>query len=200
MEKNDVAMTILGLAASPRRGGNSEKLLDRFLAGARRAGGRTERIALAGLRVDGCRACISCEVSGQCIVADGFHSLNARLIAADIIALSSPVFFAGLPAGAKAVVDRAQCQWMRKFRLHLPLALTASGRSRRRGVLLAVAGDPHASFDGLKKTVKYFFDVYETDYWADLLLPGIDGKGEIEAHPDALQEAFELGQRSVREV
>ena len=48
-------------------------------------------------------------------------------------------------------------------------------------------------------TVKYFFDVYETDYWADLLLPGIDSKGEIDAHPNALQSAFELGERAAQE-
>jgi len=160
----------------------------------------TEKVLLPEQRIAGCRACDACGDSGRCIVSDDFQSLDARLVAADVIVLSSPVFFAGLPAGAKAVVDRAQCQWVRKFCLHRPLALTASGRPRRRGALLAVAGDPHASFAGLKKTVKYFFDVYETDYWADLLLPGIDEQGAIKTRPDALQAAFDLGQRSVREV
>ncbi len=189
---------ILGLAASPRRGGNSETLLDRFLAGARSGGGRAEKVVVPDLHIDGCRACGGCEPSGQCAVEDGFQPLNDRLVTADVIAISTPVFFAGLPAGAKAVVDRAQCQWVRKFRLHLPLAPTASGRLRRRGILLAVAGDPRAGFTGLKKTIKYFFDVYEADYFAELLLPGIDDKGKIEAHPDVLQAAFDLGAAAAR--
>jgi multimeric flavodoxin WrbA len=196
MSNKAPGVRVLGLAASPRRGGNSETLLDRFLAGAHRTGAATEKVVLPELRSSDCRACYACDATGACIVDDGWQSLNERLIAADVIALSSPVFFAGLPAGAKAVVDRAQCQWVRKFRLHRPLAPTASGRSRRRGILVAVGGDPRTRFEGIKKTVKYFFDVYETDYWEDLLLPGIDEKGAIEDHPDALAAAFALGERA----
>jgi hypothetical protein len=132
------------------------------------------------------------------VVKDDFQTVNEKLVASDVIVLAAPLFFANLPAQVKSLVDRSQCQWVRKFLLHAPLPATATGRARRRGVFLCVAGSSHEEFKGVTRTVKYFFDVYETDYWGELLLRGIEAKGDIDTRPEALQASFDLGVKAVR--
>jgi len=196
---NERMLNVLGIAGSPRRGGNTETLLDRFLSGAEGAGAVVEKIAVARLDVAGCIACNGCWDDGYCVVQDDFQDVYDKLVAADVIVLAAPLYFWNLPAQVKALVDRAQCQWARKFVVKAPLATTAMGRSRRRGVFISVGGGKRRYFEGVVETVKDFFVVNEADYWGDILIHNVDAKGEIEDHPTALDEALELGVRAVEE-
>ncbi len=193
-----MTVRVLGIAGSPRRGGNTETLLDRFLIGAQSAGATTEKVVASRLQVTGCAACDGCWEDGQCIIHDDYQDVQARLIAADVIVLAAPLFFWNLPAQVKAMIDRAQCQWARKFLLKRPLPPTPAGHARRRGVFISSGGEDHPTFDGAVRTVRGFLSLYEADYWAELLYGGIDARGAIEKHPTALQEAFTLGTRAVR--
>ena len=190
----------LGIAGSPRRGGNTETLLDRFLAGAESAGAEVEKIVVARLKIAGCIACNGCWDDGRCVVQDDFQPVYGQLIAADVIVLAAPLFFWNLPAQVKALIDRAQCQWARKFVLKTPLVATSAGHVRRRGVFICVGGDLQPDFSGAIRTVKGFFSVHETDYWGELLFSNVDARDEIEKHPPALQGAFDLGIRAVEET
>jgi hypothetical protein len=193
-------MKVLGIAGSPRRRGNTETLLDQFLAGTDSAGAAIEKVVAARLKVAGCIACDGCWGDGHCIVRDDFQSVYDKLVAADVIALAAPLFFWNLPAQAKALIDRSQCQWARKFVVKAPLVSPPTGYARRRGVFICVGGDAQPDFSGAIRTVEGFFSVYEADYWADLLRGNIDAKGEIHKRPDVLQQAFALGVRAVTEV
>jgi len=184
---------VVGIAGSPRQGGNTETLLDRFLAGAEGAGAEVEKVALARLEIGGCIACNGCWEDGRCVVEDDFQRVNDMLVAADVIALAAPLYFWNLPAQVKALVDRSQCQWARKFVLQRRSLPTASGRPRRRGVFISVGGDDQPDFSGVLLTVRGFFGVYEADYWGELLVGGADARGDILEQPRALQEAFDLG-------
>ena len=185
---------VLGLAGSPRRDGNTDTLLDAFLAGARQVGADTTVLRISALRIAPCDDCGGCALDGKCVVEDGFQKVNRQIIAADVIVLSVPLYFAGLPARVKCLVDRSQCQWVRKYRLGASLPLSQGGHARRKGILLSAAADPHASFEGVRRTVRYFFNVYETDYYDELLVGGIDTRGAIDTH--TLQEAYLLGKRA----
>jgi len=192
-------LVVLGIAGSPRRRGNTETLLDRFLDGAQSAGAQVQKIVVARLEIAGCRACDRCWKDGHCVVEDQFQEVYHSLVSADVIVLAAPLFFWGLPAQVKALVDRSQCQWARKFKLKAPMPATQAGHSRRRGVFVGVGGDSREHFSGALKTVQAFFDVQETDCWASLLYPGVDAKGDILRHPSALQEALDLGVRAIQE-
>jgi putative NADPH-quinone reductase len=192
-------MRVLGIAGSPRRRGNTETLLDRFLAGAESTGADVEKIVAARFKIAGCSACDGCWDDGRCVVQDDFQAVDDKLVAADVIALAAPLFFWNLPTQVKALVDRSQCQWARKFKVKAPLAATPAGHARRRGVFICVGGDSQPDLSGAIRTVEGFFGVYEADYWADLLYGSVDAKGEIQKHPTALQEALALGVRAVEE-
>jgi hypothetical protein len=188
---------VLGIAGSPRRGGNTEILLDRFLTGAADAGAEVEKLVVSHLDLRGCIGCDTCWAADQCALEDNFEPVNRKLIESDVVALAAPLYFLHVPAQTKALIDRGQRQWAREFVREAPLRPTEAGRRQRRGVLLSVGGSPNPDFCGIVQTVRAFFDVYHIEYWDDLLYKDVDAKGEIEEHPTALQEAFDLGGEAV---
>jgi len=121
--------------------------------------------------------------------------LYKKLLEADHIIFASPIFFYGITSQAKAVVDRCQALWVRK---HV-LGMGKEDKRERRGVFISVGATRGTKlFDGAVLTVKYFFDAIGVKYSGDLLVRGIDNKGQIKEHPTALKDAFRLGQELVR--
>jgi len=114
---------------------------------------------------------------------------------ADRIVLASPVHFLGLTAQAKAMIDRGQALWARKYILKKP---PLGDRRLRKGLFVSVGGMKLAHlFEPSLATVKAFFKVIDVEYAAELLFPGVDEKGAIKKHPDALKQAFTAGQKLV---
>lgn len=180
---------MLGLAGSPRRGGNSEALLDALLAGARAAGAATEKVALPELCFSPCIACGSCEKTGECILQDDMQGLYGKIMACDALVLASPIYFYSVSAFAKAAIDRAQALWSRRYVLKDPRM-----GGQRKGVFVAVgATRGEKLFDGAKLTVKYFFDAAGFYPAAELLARGLDEKGAVHGRPELLGKAGELG-------
>lgn len=199
MANSTSPVRVVGLAGSPRRGGNTEHLLDRFLLGAMECGAQTEKIVLAKLKVRACVACEKCFTTGCCAIRDDFQGIFDHLVAADVIALAAPLYMWNVPAQAKAVIDRSECQWARRFVLGADLAGISAGSRSRRGVFICAAGQTPADFHGVEQTVEEFFDVWEAQYWARLLCEGVDPIDAIMQQPARLNEAYELGRRAVIE-
>jgi multimeric flavodoxin WrbA len=187
---------VLGILGSPRRGGNSELLLDEALTGASGAGAETRKLVLSELNIAGCTECNDCYQTGECSTYDGMSTVYQALEWADRILLVSPIFFMGLPSQAKAMVDRTQCYWALKYVLNQPFprAVDAPGRY---GAFIGVGGTkgPHL-FDGAVLTVKYFFDAISVEPREELyvFVRGVDEKGEIADRAEELRAAREAGE------
>ena len=97
---------VLGFAGSPRRGGNSEILLDRVLEGAASKGATVEKIAVSALKISPCRNCQGCASTGRCVVQDDMQLVYPKLCRAERIVVSSPIFFGTVSAQMKALIDR----------------------------------------------------------------------------------------------
>jgi multimeric flavodoxin WrbA len=126
------------------------------------------------------------------VLQDDYQLLYPKLIKAERLVLAAPVCFLGLPAQAKAFIDRCQCFWVRKYVLEDPLPPTDSG-VQRQGFLISTAGGAETSFRCSISTVKAFLDSLDADYGGDLTFPGVDEKGAIVNHPTALEDAVALG-------
>ncbi len=182
-------MLILGLAGSPRRGGNSEILLDEAMWGAKEAGAETEKIVLSSLCVQPCISCGACEKTGECAVRDDMQEIYSRLEAAGGIILASPIYFYSVSGFAKAVIDRAQAMWSRRYVLKDPEAPKG-----KKGAFIGVgATRGEKVFEGACLTVKYFYDAVGAGYDRELLVKGVDAKGAIRDYPQYLRQARELG-------
>jgi multimeric flavodoxin WrbA len=185
-------LKILGLAGSPRRHGNSETLLDEALAAAQHKGAQTEKIAVVSKRIRPCAACNWCAEHGECKQKDYMEELYPKLAECDGLIVASPIFFYSVPAQLKAVIDRCQTAWNLKYTLKKPLRQ----KKRGKGVFIGVGATKGVKlFDGSVLTVKYFFDPLDIDYEGELLLRGIDAKGEIKKDPSFLEGARNLGEK-----
>ncbi|MFW6118120.1 MAG: flavodoxin family protein [Chloroflexota bacterium] len=188
-------MKVLGIMGSPRRQSNTEILLDKALEGAKEAGAEVEKVLVSKLKISPCLEIYACLKDGNCSIKDDMQLLYKKLLEADHIIFASPMFFYGITSQAKAIIDRCQALWVRR---HV-LGMGGEDKRMRRGVFISVgATQGKKLFDGAVLTVKYFFDAIGVKYCNDLLVRGVDKKGQIEEYPLALQDAFRLGQQLVR--
>ncbi len=192
-------MKVLGILGSPRKGGNTELLLEEALKGAETEGAETERLRLTEFEIIPCRECLACYQDGNCILLDDMSKIYPKLLEADIIILASPIFFYGVTAWAKGLIDRCQALWARKYHLKDP-ALGIEGK-KRKGFFISAGGTKGQKvFDGAILTAKYFFDVLNARYAGELVIREVDAKGDILKHPETLKEAFEAGKKLVSEL
>jgi multimeric flavodoxin WrbA len=157
-------------------------------------------IRVAELGLVGWTSDVKCQDDVSHHIQDGFGPVSQQILAADVVVVASPRYFGNVPAQLKALIDLSQCHWIRKYVDKEPLPSSAEGHDTRRGVFIAVGGQDYNDFEGTVQTITRFFDVYEVDYWGELLFSGVDARDEIKDEPLALQEAHDLGYRAVAEA
>ncbi len=189
-------LKVLGIAASPRLGGNTDRLLDQAVAGAASKGAQVKQIILGDLEIAPCQHCDGCvQTGGICVIEDDMQWIHQDLREFDRFILAAPVFFMGVPAQAKAMIDRCQALWVVKYLLKLPVG---TNNQERRGIFISVGGTKYNNlFQGSVATVKSWCITLDIKYAGDLLLAGIDSYGAVTNHPTALKDAFALGQKLV---
>lgn len=188
------SLKLLAIAGSPRRGGNTDLLLQEVSRGAKSGGAAVKTVFLSELSIAPCQHCDRCLETGRCAIEDDMQWLHSELRGADRLALASPIFFMGVTAQTKAMIDRCQALWALKYVLRLPVA-TNGGRERR-GLFISVGGRRSTNlFQPAIATVKSFFKTIDVIYSGALLFPSVEEKGAIARHSTALGEAFLAGQR-----
>jgi multimeric flavodoxin WrbA len=101
-------MTILG---SPRRHGNTAKVLGWVEDQFRSDGWEVDRTDIVDCRVQGCGECMACKKGTVelCSIDDDANGLFQRMAAADLVLVAAPVFCWGFPAQVKGLLDRMFC-------------------------------------------------------------------------------------------
>lgn len=184
-------MKVLAIYGSPRREGNTALLVRELVHGLRTRGGTATEIFLCDLQILPCVADHSCSQSGECFLQDDMQMMYNHLATHDCIVLAAPIFFYSVNAQTKALIDRSQALWARKYVLKQPV--NPSG-IKKKGIFISVGATKGAKlFDGTLLTVTYFFDTIDAELSHSLLYRNIDAQGDILKHPDALQEAYNLG-------
>lgn len=191
---------VLGLLGSPRLGRNTDTLLDACLAGAAAAGAETSKLAVANLTIKPCLSCYACARTGECAVkGDEMQSVYAELARADVILLASPLYFGGVSAQLKAVIDRAQLFWSRQNDLKLPALLPSK---RRLGALICTGGAPNRSGNNFLPaiaTAKLWFQALEVEWQGELAAANTD-RLPVPDRTDLLEQGKQLGVRLMQEA
>jgi len=187
-------MKVLGIMGSPRIGGNSDLLLDRALAGAREAGAEVEKILLVRKKISGCLDCKECNETGRCAIRDDMTEIRQKILEADAVIHSGPVYFWSMTSQMKAYLDRwcaffdAQWNWHRDVYPRM--------KGKRIG-LITVCGDPNVrTADPIVHSFKTTADFTRLG-WLGTVMASATGKGDIAGNPAAGQEAYELGKKAV---
>ncbi len=175
-------MFVLGLQGSPRKKGNTRFLLSKVLEEAQRLGAQTQMIEVCEKKIGPCMEYVLCEKKGICPIDDDMkHEIYPLLRKADVIVAATPIFFYNTTAQLKALIDRSQTLWARKYKLHL----TDPNRKWRKGFTLAVGATRGKNlFEGLHLTMKYFYDAVGAEYVGSLTYREIEKPGDMERHPE----------------
>ncbi|AEF96331.1 flavodoxin family protein [Methanotorris igneus] len=101
-------MKILGISGSPRKEGNTTFLVKEALKAAEEEGVETEFISLAEKEINPCIACNVCKETGECAILDDVDEILQKMKEADGIIIGSPVYFGGVSAQLKMLMDRSR--------------------------------------------------------------------------------------------
>ena len=174
-------MRILVLQGSPNSQGSTALLCDEFERGARVAGHAVERVDVADAGIAPCTGCVACGYEGPCVQSDGMDALRSKLLASDMVVFATPLYYYGMTAQLKTVIDR-----------FCSANFSITGK-RMKSALLAVAWNS----DG------WTFDALEAHY--DTLVRYLDfrdvgrvlgagcGTPQLTARSRFMRQAYDLG-------
>ncbi len=178
--------SVLGIVGSPRRGGNTEILVDEILAGAKRAGAKTETVFLNKLEIGPCLACNRCKRNGTCAQQDDMPALQKKMETSQLWVLGTPIYWWGPTAQFKAFIDRWYGQKAEKFAGHrVILAIPLGG------------GSPSYA----RHTVGMLTDIIGylgMVHVATILAPGVSAKGDVRNYPEVIENANRTGREAVK--
>jgi multimeric flavodoxin WrbA len=178
--KGKKKMKILVLTGSPRKNGNSATLADHFIKGAKEAGHEVVRFDAAFKKVHPCIACNSCGMNGPCVFKDDFEFVREHIIGADCVVFATPMYYFGISAQLKAVIDRFY-------------AINGSIHVPKKAVLLMTYANTAASE---AVPIKSHYDVLLKYLgWTDagqIVAPGVWPAGAIRNTPFP-EQAYRLG-------
>ncbi|MBI4653875.1 MAG: flavodoxin family protein [Nitrospirae bacterium] len=188
-------MKVIAFLGSPRKNGNTEILLKETIRGIEEAGLSVQIFDLNSLKLSPCQNCGGCDETGECIFHDDMDEIYDAIRTSNRIILASPIFFSGLSAQTKIMIDRCQSFWCEKYLLKRPIP---EGGFKRKGLLLLVGGRREGT--GVRcaeASATAFFRSISVPEHTTLSYLGIDKKGEILKHGTALKEVYNAGRSLV---
>ena len=176
---------VVVLVGSMRMNGNTRILAERFADGASE-NNSVEIVSISDYKVNPCTGCNRCYSSegDVCIQRDDMDAIYAKLADADVLAIASPVYFYGLSAGLKAIIDR----------LHTPMRNTFG--IRQLALLLVGATEVPKLFASIEMQYESALEFFHLEDAGRVLVGGVKDAGDIIGDPK-LDEAYLLG-KSIR--
>ena len=179
-------MKVLGIEGSPRRDGNTEKLVKAILSGASDKDADTAFYKLARMNFSPCMGCITCREDGVCTINDDMQHLCEDIQKSDVMVIGSPIYMWQVSAHTKIFMDRLIPFIDRDFGSRL--------NSQKRVVFAFTQGNPDAEafreyFSYLERLFRFLhFDVVDT-----IVAAGTRDKNDIENQPAVLWQARQCG-------
>lgn len=196
-------LNLLAIKGSPRSNSNSSFMLDKIVDGCKeKAEGENIEISEKFIKpftmnIRACTACFHCDKTAECVFNDDMTGLLKDFDKADIVLLSSPVFFNGTPSHIKKMIDRCQPLWASKYVLEEPII---DRDKKRRSVLIGAAGAPayEDQFIALEKVTSLFFKAINAKKLTQFLYPNTDNN-LISEDKEALNKLNQIGKDLVSE-
>ena len=179
----DNVLQILILSGSPRKGGNTDLLVEAFVKGASQRH-HVEVVSVHDYKVNPCMGCNACfkSIDNICVQKDDMAMIYEKMAHADMLVIASPVYFYGISAQLKTIIDR----------LHNPIRDTFP--IKKMALLLVGAATLPELFDSILTEYTLCLNFFKLEDAGRVLVRGVKDKGDIK-NTNALNEAFELGQQ-----
>ena len=99
-------MKITVLFGSPNRHGSTSILVENFVRGATEAGHECEVLDVCHMNIHPCTGCVACGYEGPCVQKDDVEQIRAKLVASEMVVFATPLYYYGMSAQLKIIVDR----------------------------------------------------------------------------------------------
>ena len=178
-----MAKRVLILSSSPRRGGNSDTLCDEFMRGAVEGNNEVEKIFLRDKTIHYCTGCSVCSLEKKpCPQKDDAAGIIEKMLAADVIVMSTPVYFYTMSAQMKTLIDRC-CGFYTEM------------KDKEFYFIATAAEDDRKLLERTIDTFQGFLDCLERPVIKGVIFgTGVWHVGEIKDKP-AMQEAYAMGRK-----
>jgi len=173
---------IVVLVGSVRKGGNTELLAQAFAEGAGKQH-EVELVSVADYDIHPCIGCNSCYTreGHRCFREDGMQAIYEKLKQAEVLVIASPVYFYGISAQLKALVDRLHTPMRNEFPI------------RKLGLILAGAAEIPDLFDPIVLQYRMILRFFRLEDAGMVLVPGVKEKGDV-AGTDGIEKARRMGE------
>ncbi|HPJ41539.1 MAG TPA: flavodoxin family protein [Spirochaetota bacterium] len=182
-------MLLLSIFGSPRKNGFSSRLHEELIIPFKDRGFFIERVYAYDAEVRPCTGCGWCSEHRDCCIDDEMTGIYNLLRTADIISISTPLYFSSFPSPLKAIMDRCQLLWEEGRR--------GKGTLKPgKGLFICAAGDEYRGmFDGVSMGIRHFYNAVNTSYNPDdaILYPLSDSSSEISL--EFIEKARTIGER-----
>lgn len=183
-------MKVVALNGSPRKGGNTDILIDEFFRGAEEAGAECEKVYLDDLNIRPAAELGDIQAERVDLRADDDHRMVLdKVIAADIVVLGTPVYWQGVTAQMKCFVDRFSCHYAQPW-------FNEGMRGKGWVVLVPFGASKMEEADWVLEPVKVWVSHFKGEYLGEVAVPAFR-KGAVREKPEAMRKAYELGKRAV---
>ncbi len=176
-------MNIVILEGSPNLKGSSNLLADCFRHGAQEAGHEIEIIDAAHADIRPCTGCVNCGYEGPCVLKDGMVKIRRKILDADMMVFVTPLYYYGMSAQLKTLIDRF-CAFNSSIQ-----------RKHMKSALLTVAwNSDNWTFDALKahyKTLVRYLNLTDMG----MVLGAGCGTLDMTQHSEFPQQAYNLGNK-----
>jgi len=193
---------VLGVGASPRKGGNSDVLLEHILKGVKSRGTACEQVQLRDYQFSACSGCEKCRKTTECTgLQDGMQLLYPKLARARGLVLVSPTHNYNMTAWMKAFIDRLYCLYM--FTDDRPRRYTSSMAGQGRKMVLGAIGEQPTYEEAIGFTLDAMrlpFEALGFETLARIPVLGIFDKGRIGAEAEILERAEAAGVQLAKAV
>ena len=180
-------MKVVAINGSPRKGGNTEIMLNAVLEPLNQAAVETKIIQVGGKNIHGCRGCWACQklLNRKCAFNDDIvNDILEDLFSADAIIWGTPSYYSNMTPELKALIDRAG------------IVASANGKLFRHKVGAAVIAERRGGGSFIQASI------HEMMLMSEMIIPGSTywnfgfgrDKGEISADAEAMANMKNLGE------
>lgn len=172
---------VIVISTSLRRGSNSDKLADRFVEGAKATGNDVEKISLYGKTIHFCKGCLACQKLGRCVIDDDVNDIMAKVIEADVVVWTTPIYYYEMSGQMKTLIDRMNAMYVLDYKFRDVYLLTTAAEKEE--------DTPKRAETGLTG----WLDCYPKSSLAGTIFcGGVSAALDIEGN-SKLQKAYEMG-------
>lgn len=176
---------VLIISTSPRKGGNSESLALEFAKGAQEAGNKVETVFFREKNIGFCKGCLACTKTNRCVIKDDAAELVEKMLAADVIAFATPIYYYEMSGQMKTLLDRGNPMYSADYAFKDIYLLSAAAEDEE--------DVPKRAVNGLEGWIECF---PKARLAGTVFAGGVNAVGDIKGH-SAMNEAYEMGKTIV---